>query len=118
MATTYTWSIVALDCKPTVGSYTDYVVTSHWPLFGDDGAGHTASVYGTASFAVDPSKHNYTPYADITESQAIEWTQDALGADTVIAYEENVATQIEQQIFPPIVTTPLPWNNSQASEAS
>jgi len=42
----------------------------------------------------------------------------ALGADTVIAYEENVATQIEQQIFPPIVTPPLPWNNSQASEAS
>ena len=109
MATTYTWGIVVLDCKPAVDSLVDYVVTSHWTLNGDDGAGHTGSVYGTASFEVDPTKPDYVPYKDLTESEVIAWTQGALGADTVTAYEENVASQIENQINPPIVTPPLPW---------
>ena len=108
MATTYTWNIVALDCKPTVGSLTDYVVTSHWTLSGTDGT-YTGSVYGTVSFEVNPDKPDYTPYADLTEAEVIAWTQGALGAEQVAAYEFNVLQQIENQINPPIVQPPLPW---------
>ena len=116
MSIIYTWNIGTLNCVPKAGNFTDYVCMSHWTLNGDDGAGHTGSVYGTASFEVDPTKPDYVPYEDLTESEVIAWTQGALGADTVTAYEENVASQIENQINPPIVTPPLPWVKPPVTE--
>ena len=86
----------------------DYVVTSHWTLSATDGT-YTGSVYGTASFEVDPDKPNYTPYIDLTLEEVVAWTQAALGAEQVASYEVNVASQIEAQINPTIVTPQLPW---------
>ena len=78
-------------------------------ISGDTSGTYTGSVYGTASFEVDPTKPNYTPYADLTLDEVIAWTQAALGAEQVAAYEKDVADQIEAQINPTIVTPPLPW---------
>lgn len=108
MSITNTWNIVAMNCKPDVNGMLDYVVTSHWTLTATDGT-YTGSAYGTASFEVDPAKSNYVPYADLTLDQVIAWTQDALGEEQVASYEANVASQIEAQINPTIVTPPLPW---------
>ena len=108
MSITNTWNIVALNCKPDVNGMLDYVVTSHWTLTATDGT-YTGSVYGTASFEVDPAKSNYVPYADLTLDKVIAWTQDALGEEQVASYEASVASQIEAQINPTIVTPPLPW---------
>ena len=105
---TNTWNIVALNCKPDVNGMLGYVVTSHWTLTATDGT-YIGSVYGTASFEVDPDKPNYVPYADLTLDQVIAWTKDALGGKKVASYEANVASQIETQINPTIVTPPLPW---------
>ena len=111
MSNTYVWNISALDCVPTVDSLTDYVVTAHWNLTGSDAATppHTGYVYGTVSFEVDPSKPNYTPYAQLTLAEVVSWVQAYLGAEQVAALEANVDTQIENQINPPIVQPPLPW---------
>ena len=65
MSITNTWNIVAINCKPGVNGMLDYVVVAHWTLSGTDGT-YTGSVYGTASFEVDPDKPNYTPYEDLT----------------------------------------------------
>jgi len=108
MSITSTWNIVAMDCRPNVNGMLDYVVTSHWTLTATDGT-YTGSVYGTASFEVDLDKPNYVPYADLTLDQVIAWTQDALGEEQVASYEASVASQIEAQINPTIVTPPLPW---------
>lgn len=102
------WNILSLNCKPDVNGMLDYVVTSHWTLTATDGT-YTGSVYGTASFEVDPTKPNYVPYADITLEEAIAWTQASLGEEQVASYEKVVADQIEAQINPTIVTLPLPW---------
>jgi hypothetical protein len=53
---------------------------------------------------------SFTPYADLTEDQVINWVQNAMGAEQVAAYEANVAEQINDQIAPPVVTPPLPWS--------
>ena len=98
---TNTWNIVAMNCKPDVNGMLDYVMTSHWTLSATDG-NYTGSVYGTASFEVDPDKPNYTPYADLTLDEVIVWTQAALGEEQVAAYEKSVADQIEAQINPPV----------------
>jgi len=108
MSITNTWNIVAMDCRPNVNGMLDYVVTSHWTLTATDGT-YTGSVYGTASFEVDPDKPNYTPYADLTLDEVIAWTQASLGAEQVASYEANVASQIEAQINPANISAPLPW---------
>jgi hypothetical protein len=109
MSITSTWNIVAMDCRPNVNGMLDYVVTSHWTLTATDGT-YTGSVYGTASFEVDPAKSNYVPYADLTLDQVVAWTKDALGEEQVASYEFNVLSQLEAKINPSIVTPPLPWS--------
>ena len=100
---TNTWAIVQLDCQPD-----EYVVTAHWALTATDGT-YTGSVYGTASFEVDPDKPNYTPYADLTLDKVIAWTQAAIGEEQVASYEKTVADQIQAQTTPTSVTPKLPW---------
>ena len=52
---------------------------------------------------------NFIPYADITQAEAIQWTQDALGTDRVAAMEAEVDALIAQAAIPEPVPTPLPW---------
>ena len=52
---------------------------------------------------------NFTPYADITQAQAVQWTQDALGAERVAAMEAEVQAQIDAQQIPTPQPAPLPW---------
>jgi hypothetical protein len=52
MATTYNWTIQAMDCVPQEDGHTDVVVTAHWNVSATDGT-YTASVYGTQSFTYD-----------------------------------------------------------------
>ena len=108
MSITNTWNIAALNCQPAVNGMLDYVVTSHWTLSATDGT-YTGSVYGTASFEVDPERTDYKPYEDLTLAEVVAWTQGSLGAEQVAAYEKAVADQIEAQINPTIITPQLPW---------
>lgn len=108
MTITNTWSVVQMDAYPEYEGKPDVVFTVHWTLDGTDGT-YAGSVYGSVGLTLDPEAP-YTPYADLTEAQVIGWVQDALGEGQVIAYEANVAQQIENQINPPVVTPPLPWS--------
>ena len=108
MSITITWHIDALDCVPDVDGMVDYVVCAHWRCNATDGT-FSGSVYNTQSFAVKSSDPNFVPYANLTEALVISWVKDAMGEDTVIATDENVINQIQDQIDPPIVTPPLPW---------
>ena len=53
---------------------------------------------------------DFTPYADITQAQAIEWTQAALGEDRVAAMTAEVQAAIDVQKIPVPEPAPLPWN--------
>jgi hypothetical protein len=100
----YTWIIEQLWVKPTDASLTDVVVTAAWRCNGTDGT-YSGTVYGTCSFA--PPTGAFTPYPDLTQDQVLGWCF-ANGVDQT-AIEANVASQIQNQINPPIVVLPLPW---------
>lgn len=102
-----TWAVVQMDAYPEVDGEADVVFNVHWTLTGTDGT-YTGSVYGSQVVSLDPDAP-FTPYADLTEAQVVAWVQDAMGAEQVAAYEDNVAQQIASQINPPVVTPPLPW---------
>lgn len=110
MANSYTWTISALDVKPQVGSIKDYVVTAHWRCEGTDGNEHFGSVYSTASFVIDEEKTDFIPFNQLKESDVIGWVQSSLTEEGVNATYAGIDSQIENQINPPIITPPLPWN--------
>ena len=104
MATTYIWTVTAMDCYPQEGGDTDVVFTVHWTCAGTDGA-YNASIYNTCN--VPFTQGTFTPYADLTQDQVLGWIW-ANGVDKT-ATEAAVAQQIENQVNPPVVTPPLPW---------
>ena len=55
----------------------------------------------------DPN--NYTPYDQVTEAQAIQWTKDAAGAQRIASWGKEVQDQIDAQRIPTPVAAPLPW---------
>ena len=104
MATQFTWIIEWMQCKPVEGNLQDVVITAGWRCSGVD-ENYSASVYGTCSF---PSPGDpFTPYADLTQDQVLGWCW-ANGVDKA-AYDASIQTQIDQQINPPYIQPPLPW---------
>jgi len=99
------WIIERLLVKPTEGSLTNVVITADWRCNGSQDQ-YSGTCYGSCSFA--PPSDNFTPYPDLTQSQVLGWCYSN-GVDQA-AIEANVTQQINDQINPPVVTLPLPWN--------
>jgi len=109
MATTYTWTVTNLYTVPATNE-PDYVVTALYEVVGVDGT-YSASLSNSAQFEVIADEPNFTPYADLTEMQVLQWILDQLGADGVANLEACIQGQIDSQINPPVSpeNTPLPW---------
>ena len=107
MAITNTWSVQQLQCYPEAGGLTDVVFNICWKLDATDGT-YTASVRSEVSLTLDPNAP-YTPFAELTEAQVVGWVHNLIGSDKVAEYELGVASQIDTQANPPVVTPPLPW---------
>ena len=99
------WIIERLLVKPTEGSETNVVITADWRCNGTDET-YSGTCYGSCSF--QPPSGEFTPYDQLTEAQVLNWCY-ANGVDKT-AIEANVTQQIENQINPPVITLPLPWN--------
>jgi len=102
---TISWLIERLLCKPVEGSLTDVVINADWRCNGSQDS-YSGTCYGSCSFA--PPTGSFTPYDQLTEAQVLDWCY-ANGVDQA-AIEANVTAQIENQINPPVVALPLPWN--------
>ena len=98
------WIIERLLVKPTEGTLTDVVITADWRCNGSQDS-YSGTCYGSCSFA--PPSGSFTPYADLTQQQVLDWCF-ANGVDKS-AIEANVTAQIQNQINPPVVSLPLPW---------
>jgi hypothetical protein len=83
------------------------VVMSNFTI-NDTQDGLTGSVTYSVNLLPADTK-NFIPYADITQTEAIQWTQDALGAERVAAMEAEVQAQIDAQKIPSPQPAPLPW---------
>ena len=83
------------------------VVMSNFTI-SDTQDGLTGSVTYSVNLLPADTK-NFIPYADITQDEAIQWTQDALGVDRVAAMEAEVQALIDAQKVPSPQPEPLPW---------
>jgi len=95
-----TWTISTLERNTS----DDGVVVAHWRASDADGE-HSGSSYGTCGFTPDSTAAGYTPYADITEAQAIGWVKDNVDAEAI---EASIAAQIAESKAP-AVAAGTPW---------
>ena len=87
-----TWKINSMDRDIAQGDKADVVTTIHWTASETDSDGNSGSSYG--SVGVTLGSGSFVAYKDITETNAIAWAKDALGADEVASIEASIASQI------------------------
>lgn len=76
---------------------------------------------GSVTYSVNllpASTSNFIPYDQVTQAEAIQWTQDALGVDRVASMEAEVQAQIDAQKVVTPQPAPLPWVAPEAPPAS
>ena len=103
------WEAVQLERLLKDGDKDNVVTTVHWQATDSEKDGentYSGRCYGTVGLA-EPGD-SFTPYADITEEQAVGWAKAALGDEQVAAYEKSVEDQIELQKNP-VTGAGVPW---------
>ena len=108
--TKYKWIINQLDCVPSDGDLQDFVVVCHWNRNANaivDDKEYFASVYGSQSFSKE-NVTNFIPYEELTYEIVCGWLDSSMD---VAALDLNLDAQIENQVNPPIIVLPLPFQN-------
>ena len=97
-----TWTISSMDRAIKLDDKADVVTTIHWRASETDSDGNSGSSYG--SVGVTLGSQSFIAYADIKESDAIQWAKDALGSDQVTAIETSIANQITEMKTPTVAS--------------
>jgi hypothetical protein len=106
MSATFNWVISTTEYDLQPADMDGAIIVAHWRGTGDDAVTYSASSYGTAGFSPDPSSPDYTPYADVTESQVLDWVwADGVDKD---ATETSLQANIDAQINP-VTASGVPW---------
>ena len=111
MAVSYFWTINPLEAYPTASGETDVVFTAHWQLHATETVGettYTAQSIGTQGLTYS-SGSAFTPFEELTLEQVQGWVEGAMGTEQVDNMKASLATNIANQINPPVVTLTSPW---------
>jgi hypothetical protein len=108
METNFQWVIAQLNCAVESEGLQNVINVIHWNYNAtkvDGDKTYFAGTYGSSNVA-QPNPQNFTPYADVTEQEVINWLEEILPVeDMQLSLENNIALQIN----PIEVTLPLPW---------
>ena len=118
---TYNWNCRTVDAYVEQNAEADVVYNVHWIVSGVSDAqdpnspdpSYQATSIGTQ--ALDTSAIvNFIPFDQVTNTEVVAWTQEAMGAEQVAAIEAGIASQIESLIHPTTVTLtvgdPVPYD--------
>jgi hypothetical protein len=100
------WSITQLNTYPEAEGQENCVASASWNVTHTEGE-FTGSLNGGTAFKLNPDEP-FTPYAQLTESQILEWVWASLGEEGKASAEADVQAQIayaQEQIQTPA----LPW---------
>lgn len=97
-----TWTVSSMDRDITQDGKANVVTTIHWRASDTDSDGNSGLSYGSVSVTL--GSQSFIAYADIKESDAIQWAKDALGTDEVTAIEASIASQISAMKTPTVAT--------------
>lgn len=105
MSITSTFNVISLNVAPSLDGLSDVVISVVSQVVSTDGT------YSAQQTFVDqvgaPNPGDYTAYPDLTQAQIMTWIPDHGTDPNVLAY---LADNIANQVNPPVITPPLPWN--------
>ena len=110
MATIYKWVISQLDTAPSEDGLTDVVKVVHWRYQAEQVENektYFAEVYGTLSVP-SPNPADFVPYDQVTYEMVCGWLEAGLDQ---VSLDENLDSQIADQINPKVISLPLPFQN-------
>jgi hypothetical protein len=117
MAVSYFWTINPLEAYPTASGETDVVFVAHWQLHATetvDEKTYNAQSIGTQGLTYT-SGSAFIPFEELTLEQVQGWIENAMGTGSIDNIKAGLATQIANQINPPIITLQSPWLNTTTS---
>jgi hypothetical protein len=106
---TYSWTINALNSYPEYQGEQDVVFTIFATYVGTDGI-YSSNVEISQALILENTT-TFTPYADLTETQVLEWLLSALTPQQIDQMQITIQAQINADNQPPFVQLPLPWSN-------
>lgn len=109
MTIEYTWEIPKMATKPQEGNLNDVVVIVYWirrATCMDGGKVYTQFLEGSMA-CTTPSETDFTAYPDLTFEQVCGWLEAGM---TYVSFDQELAKNIEEQINPPTVILPNPWD--------
>ena len=102
--TTFTWAVGTMDRQLSNGA----VQTVHYTVSANDGT-YSSSAYGSIGLDQPEDDADLTPYADLTETWAIDAVKAKLGGDEKVAeIEAALQGQIDLQRTP-VSGSGVPW---------
>jgi hypothetical protein len=111
MAVSYFWTINPLEAYPTASGESDVVFIAHWQLHATETVGettYTAQSIGTQGLTYH-SGSSFTPFKELTLEQVQGWVEEAMGTGSINNMKTSLATNIANQINPPVVILTSPW---------
>jgi hypothetical protein len=106
---TFNWVVTQTEYDIQPVEMDGAIVTVHWSCDASEeseGTMYNRSSYGTVGFSPDPSSPDYTPYADVTEQQCLDWVwADGVDKDAI---EASLQANIDAQINP-VTASGVPW---------
>ena len=109
MVIEYTWEIPQMATKLQEGNFQDVVVIVYWirtATCNEGGKIYTSSLPGSMACQT-PSETDFTAYPNLTFEQVCGWLESGMAYGS---FDEELAKNIEEQINPPTVILPNPWD--------
>lgn len=115
MAITYSYKITQLEMAPALDGLSDVITRARFTYTGIDSvSGYSGSFQGATPVPA-PTSGSFTPLADLTEAEVIEWVKVSHPTDHM---QEQIGKQISRQITPKYEPVPMPWDPTPAPTGS
>jgi hypothetical protein len=113
----YNWEIEQMQEVPQQGPLTDVVINISWRRYATTVVSEKEYTAGTFGFFVcsQPSGEDFTPYEDLTRDQVIGWLEAGLDVESI---DRNLIAQLNDQINPPVIILPFPWEPTTTTTTS
>jgi hypothetical protein len=110
MEINYNWNFNPLESYPTASGETDVVFLVHWQLYANTGS-YNASSIGVQPIATLESGSTFIPFNKLTKDIVYGWVTSSMGSENIDRIYASLATNIENQINPPVLVQQAPWLN-------
>jgi hypothetical protein len=115
MAVNYNWTFGPLEAYPTASGEIDVIFIVHWQYHASTGSQdvsgsyYTATSIGTIGIPLN-SGSAFIPYPDLTFNDVEGWVVNAMGTASVESLQASLSQSIVNQINPPVIYLPNPWD--------